>query len=262
MSLINEIDVNNIKNININKEKILNYNIQKINTNNSLPQAPPVTLQIGSPIIELPGCVKYNISNKESNELVNEDERGNRVLCDATMPSYDPMNYTARDFLETKPAEIPFVPLDKNEPFENNIKNLPPVNTAKIICPPNDAPIVGSKVEGNRKISGYKLENNRCITLYEEIPIVEQVIDALPTAGAVTATASIALVATTSAVLAKPLADVILKTIKPLIKTAMKKLQKLLGKNPEKLSRSEIVANQYRQKKDLPPLKKKKKAKK
>ena len=174
------------------------------------------------------------------------------------MPSYDPMNYTARDFLETKPAEIPFVPLDKNEPFENNIKNLPPVNTAKIICPPNDAPIVGSKVEGNKKISGYELKNGRCITLYNEIPIVEQVIDALPTAGAVTATASIALVATTSAVLAKPLADVILKAIKPLIKTAMKKLQKLLGKNPEKISRSEIVANQYRQKKDLPPLKKKK----
>ena len=138
---------------------------------------------------------------------------------------------------------------------------LPNTNTPEIICPPNEAPIAGSKVEGNKKISGYEIQNGRCITLYEEVPIVEQVIEALPTAGAVTTTASIALVATTSAVLAKPLADVILKAIKPLIKTAMKKIQKLLGKNPEKLSRSEIVANQYRQKKDLPPLKKKKEKK-
>ena len=258
MSLINDIDINNIQNIQvtISKEKIFTYKIQDINS--TLPNSPPVTLTIGSPIINLPGCIKYNITNKKSNELIEEDERGNRVLCDANMPTYDPMDYRASDFLKPKPAEVPFVPIDQSEPFKPDVKNLPPVNTAKIICPPNDASIVGSKVEGNKKIAGYEIKNNRCITVYEDVPIIEQVIDALPTAGAVTTTASIALVATTSAVLAKPLADVILKAIKPLIKTAVKKIQKLLGKTPEKLNRSEIVANQYRQKKDLPPLKKKK----
>ena len=68
MSLINDIDVNTIEKVNINKEKIFNYKIQDIN--NSLPQAPPVTLTIGSPIINLPGCIKYNITNKKSNELI------------------------------------------------------------------------------------------------------------------------------------------------------------------------------------------------
>jgi len=232
-----------------------------LNLDINFPKTLPVTLTIGSPIIELPGCIEYNSGNKESNQLVDEDPRGNRILCDATMPSYDPMNYTARDFLKTKPAEVPMVPLDNNE-IVQSVPEIPLPPAPKIICPPIEAPIVGSKVEGNKKISGYEIQNNRCVTLYEEIPIVEQVIDALPTAGAVTTTASIALVATTSAVLAKPLADVILKAIKPLIKTAMKKIQKLLGKTPEKLNRSEIVANQYRQKKDLPPLKKKKKEKK
>ena len=243
-----------IHNIGIITTKIPDYDL---NLKQNIPKTPPVTLSIGSPIIELPGCVEYNPGNKKSNQLVDDDPRGNRVLCDGTVPSYNPMNYEPEQLILTKPAEVPMVPLDNNEIVEPSTK-VPPTPPPKIICPPIDAPIVGSKVEGNKKISGYEVQDGRCITLYEGIPIVEQVIEALPTAGAVTATASIALVATTSAVLAKPLADVILKAIKPLIKTAIKKIQKLLGKNPEKLNRSEIVANQYRQKKDLPPLKKKK----
>ena len=246
-----------IYNIGIKTTEIPDYDL---NLKLSIPKTPPVTLSIGSPIIELPGCVEYNPANKKSNQLVDDDPKGNRILCDGTVPSYNPMNYEPEQLILTKPAQVPMVPLDNNDIVEPNTK-VPPTPPPKIICPPIDAPIVGSKVEGNKKISGYEIQNGRCITLYEEVPIVEQVIEALPTAGAVTTTASIALVATTSAVLAKPLADVILKAIKPLIKTAMKKIQKLLGKNPEKLSRSEIVANQYRQKKDLPPLKKKKEKK-
>jgi len=247
-----------IYNIEIRTTEIPDYDL---NLKLSIPKTPPVTLSIGSPIIELPGCVEYNPANKKSNQLVDDDPKGNRVLCDGTVPSYNPMNYEPEQLILTKPAQVPMIPLDNNE-IVPATPEIPPTSAPKIICPPIDAPIVGSKVEGNKKISGYEIQNGRCITLYEEVPIVEQVIEALPTAGAVTTTASIALVATTSAVLAKPLADVILKAIKPLIKTAMKKIQKLLGKNPEKLSRSQIVANEYRQKKDLPPLKKKKKEKK
>ena len=251
----NEIPEIKIHNIEIEVTEIPNYNLD---IQRNIPTTPPVTLKIGSPIIQLPGCIEYNSANKKSNQLSEEDEKGNVILCDGTVPSYNPMNYEPEQLLLTKPAEVPQIPLDTNEVFKPTQPKIPNTDPPKIICPPIDAPIVGSKVEGNRRISGYEVQNNRCITLYEKVPIVEQVIEALPTAGAVTATASIALVATTSAVLAKPLADLILKGIKPLIKTAMKKIQKLLGKNPEKLSRSEIVANQYRQKKDLPPLKKKK----
>ena len=224
----------------------------------NIPKTTPVTLSIGSPIIQLPGCIEYNPANKKSNKLTEEDQKGNVILCDGTVPSYNPMNYEPEQLILTKPAEVPQIPLDTNEVFEPPEPELPNTNTPEIICPPIEAPIVGSKVEGNQKISGYEIQNGRCVTLYEEIPIVNQVLDALPTAGAVTTTASIALVATSSAVLAKPLADLVLKAIKPLIKTAMKKIQKLLGKTPSKLTRSEIVANQYREKKELPPLKKKK----
>ena len=232
-----------------------------LDTELNVPKTTPVTLNIGSPIIQLPGCVEYNPANKKSNKLTEEDQKGNVILCDGTVPSYNPMNYEPEQLILTKPAEVPQIPLDTDEVFEPPEPELPNTNTPEIICPPNEAPIVGSKVEGNKKISGYEVQNNRCVTLYEEIPIIQQVVDALPTAGAVTTTASIALVATTSAVLAKPLADLVLKAIKPLIKTAMKKIQKLLGKKPRTLNRAEIVANQYREKKGLPALKEPKKKK-
>ena len=227
----------------------------------NIPKTTPVTLSIGSPIIQLPGCIEYNPANKKSNKLTEEDQKGNVILCDGTVPSYNPMNYEPEQLILTKPAEVPQIPLDTDEVFEPPEPELPNTNTPEIICPPNEAPIAGSKVEGNKKISGYEVQNGRCVTLYEEIPIIQQVVDALPTAGAVTTTASIALVATSSAVLAKPLADLVLKAIKPLIKTAMKKVQKLFGKTPPKLTRSEIVANQYREKKGLPALKEPKKKK-
>ena len=227
----------------------------------NVPKTTPVTLNIGSPIIQLPGCIEYNPANKKSNKLTEEDQKGNVILCDGTVPSYNPMNYEPEQLILTKPAEVPQIPLDTDEVFEPPEPELPNTNTPEIICPPNEAPIAGSKVEGNKKISGYEVQNGRCVTLYEEIPIIQQVVDALPTAGAVTTTASIALVATSSAVLAKPLADLVLKAIKPLIKTAMKKIQKLLGKKPRTLNRAEIVANQYREKKGLPALKEPKKKK-
>ena len=243
-----------IYNIDIQTTEIPDYDLSlKV----SIPRTPPVTLSIGSPIIELPGCVEYNSGNKESNQLVDDDPRGNRVLCDGTVPSYNPIDYTPENLVLTKAADVPMVPLDNNEIAEPLNPEVPQPSLPEIICPPIEAPIVGTKVEGNKKINGYELQNGRCVTLYEEIPIVQQVVAALPTAGAVTTTASIALVATSSAVLAKPLADLVLKAIKPLIKTAMKKVQKLLGKTSPKLTRSEIVANQYREKKELPPLKKK-----
>jgi hypothetical protein len=50
-----------------------------------------------------------------------------------------------------------------------------------------------------------------------------------------------------------------LKAIKPIVKQAVKKIQKLLGKEPPKLSASDIRADKYREKKGLPPIKRSKK---
>ena len=219
------------------------------------PQSPPVSLNIGAPIIDLPGCVEFNRANKKSTNLVEDDERGNVVLCDGSMPSFNPIDFEPEQILKIKPAEVPVIPntetAKKEKDKDENVdaSALPateiPTNTSNIICPPREAPIVGTKVEGGKKeISGYEIKNNRCITLYEDVPIINQVVAALPSAGAVTTTASIAVVATSSALLAKPLAEILLKVIKPTIKTLMKKLQKLRGKPPKIESRMEKILAQ------------------
>ena len=208
------------------------------------PQAPPISLTLGTPIIDLPGCVEYNRANKESKNLVDDDPKGNVVLCDGSMPSFNPIDFEPERIVPTKAAEVPIIPntetsKKKEDTDEDTEAPAPqtgniPTNTSNIICPPREASVVGTKVEGGKKIiSGYEIQDNRCVTLYEDVPIFNQVLSSLPSAGAVTTTASIAVVATSSALLAKPLADLLLKVIKPTIKTLMKKLQKLRGKPPK-----------------------------
>ena len=221
----------------------------------STPQAPPVSLTLGTPIIELPGCVEFNRANKKSESLVDDDPKGNVVLCDGSMPSFNPIDFEPEQIIPTKAAGVPVIPnteTSKKKDDTNEDTGAPtaptgeiPTNTSNIICPPREAPVVGTKVEGGKKkISGYEIQNNRCVTLYEEVPIINQVVAGLPSTGAVTTTASIAVVATSSALLAKPLADLILKVIKPTIKTLMKKLQKLRGKPPKAESRMERILAQ------------------
>ena len=210
-----------------------------------IPQAPPVSLNIGAPVIDLPGCVEFNRANKKSRQLVDDDENGNVVLCDGSMPSFNPIDFEPEQIIMTKPAGVPVIPNTENKTDKDTDEAVTPsgdipTNTSNIICPPREAPVVGTKVEGGKKeISGYEIQDNRCVTLYEDVPIINQVVAALPSTGAVTTTASIAVVATSSALLAKPLADLLLKVIKPTIKTLMKKLQKLRGKPPKIESLSE-----------------------
>ena len=63
-------------------------------------QTPPFILNIGSPIVNMPGCVKYHpdaADNRETPNLKEDDSNGTRVLCDATYPTYDAMDYTPED---------------------------------------------------------------------------------------------------------------------------------------------------------------------
>ena len=101
-------------------------------------------------------------------------------------------------------------------------------------------------------MTGHELsaDGKTCITLYEPTTAVEKY---LPSTNQVSVTAAIAVVATASAA-ATPL---LLRVIKPIIKKLTTTIQKKLGKNIDKPSRAEIKTNEYRQKRGLPPLKKK-----
>ena len=76
----------------------------------------------------------------------------------------------------------------------------------------------------------------------------------LPSVNQTTTTVAIAVVATAGAA-ATPL---LLRVFKPIITKLWKTLQQKLGKKEAKLSRNDIIANEYRAKRGLPPIKRKK----
>ena len=48
----------------------------------------PFILHIGSPIVDMPGCVEYHpdsANNRETPNLKEEDSQGTKVLCDACL---------------------------------------------------------------------------------------------------------------------------------------------------------------------------------
>jgi hypothetical protein len=177
----------------------------------------PVTVDIGFPVVDIPGCVEA----RETDDLREVDPRGNMTFCDGQVPSFNPPNFEPNQKLPTRPSGV-----DTRQPKTPPIDELPipktPPASAVVECPTpaqNAKEPVGTYIEGfRRKVTDYQLVGNQCIQITEKVPIPEQVIAGLPSAGSVVMTGGIAVIATTSALLAKPLADVLLKVIKPTIR--------------------------------------------
>ena len=231
----------------------------------AIPPDVPVTVTIGKPIVDMPGCVtvhKENLKQRSKNKmLVDDDPKGNTTLCDSGMPSFQAIDYQHNQLTWTTvvPEEPEREPQDNNPPDPPDAPTPPgapevPAETAgDKECPgPNDLRVGDYATSGNEKVSGHKWNNDqtKCITLWEDVGFVEKY---LPSPQIVTTTATIAVVATSSALLAKPLADLLLKVIKPLVKKVSAKVKKALGKTPYRPTASEIRTNQYREKKGLLP---------
>lgn len=217
----------------------------------AIPALPPVTTQVGTPIVNIPGCVEAHKDNKENVNLKNEDDKGIMTLCDAGTPYYSAIDYDRNKIvLEQEPPKPPaYKPPEKPEPPETKTPPVPktpqiePVST----CPTRAQELknpIGKILEGNKKITGYELVGKECIEVTEQLQVTDQIISNIPNAGAITATASIAVVATTSALLAKPLADLLLKVVKPAVKKVLKKVATLRGKKIPPQSVSEKIAEQ------------------
>ena len=160
----------------------------------------PVTVQVGTPIINMPGCVTAHEKSDTNKNVVDDDPKGAKVFCDGQTPSFNPIQYEPENMVIEQSAPVPKVPPapDPPTPAAPEIPKKPV--TATVEEEPAPEP---------------------------EIPWQEKY---LPTPEAATTTAAIAVVATTSALLAKPLADLLLKVIKPVVKKVITKAQKLIGK--------------------------------
>ena len=199
----------------------------------AIPPYSPIVEQVGVPIVNIPGCVEAHESNNNSNTVGVDDENGLVTYCDAGVPSFNPLDYDANklDFEYETPVP-PVAPTETPEVKTPEIPDTGKAATAKVECPTEAQKLkepVGH-IKGDKKVTEYRLVGKECIQVTEKLTIPDQIVGNIPSAGAVTATASIAVVATTSALLAKPLADLILKAVKPAVKKLMKKIATLRGK--------------------------------
>ena len=160
----------------------------------------PVVVEIGKPIINIPGCVESYGDETKSKTLMEDDPDGVKVYCDADTPSFTPMDFVADD-LEMVQEE--YKPDFKIEPPPTPPPPTPETETPCI--PPKERdPITFQCIDPVEPVVG---------AVEEEVPIV--IAEYLPEVTAVTTTATIAVVATASALLAKPLADICLLYTSP-----------------------------------------------
>ena len=199
----------------------------------AIPPYSPIVEQVGVPIVNIPGCVEAHESNNKSNTVGVDDENGLVTYCDAGVPSFNPLDYDANklDFEYETPVP-PVKPTETPKVKTPEIPDTGKVESAKVECPTEaqrlKEPV--NHIKGNKIVTEYRLVGKECIQITETLSLPAQIVGNIPSAGAVTATASIAVVATTSALLAKPLADLLLKVVKPTVKKVLKKIATLRGK--------------------------------
>ena len=230
--------------------KIPHIFTRQVQVEHAVSPSVPVTVDIGKPIVDIPGCVEVHPENKypdgtKNKQLAKDDDTV--TFCDAGMPSFDAMDYTPEQLTITREVPPPPVEPPPDPPTSSGIEppNIPEGETE---CPAPNQPRVGDLTQnGEEKVIGHELQGTTCVVLYEPTSTVEKF---LPSTNQVSTTAAIAVIATASAA-ATPL---LLRLIKPIIKKLTTTIQKKLGKHRE-LSKSEIQANAYRAKKGLPPLK-------
>ena len=255
-----------IREINIHESTIPNVYIPRwmVTQPNVDYLLPPVVVNIGNPIVDIPGCVKAHKDNKRhktgipiDKDLVENDDGNAMTLCpDGSYPHYDAMNYEPEQLIMTYEQKAPVVPPPPDAPTPDTPDTSKATTDEKVPCPGPNMPRIGDVAQNQKeKVSGYELQKDPanptkeiCVILYEDIGVVEAY---LPSANVATTTAAIATVAGASALLAKPLADLLLRVFKPAIKQVLTKVNKILGKTPYKPTQSELRTNEYRVKKGL-----------
>ena len=220
---------------------------------------PPVVVNVGVPIINLPGCAKMHKDNQRhkngvpiDKNLMEDDPSEIMTLCDAGYPTYDAMNYEPEQLIITR--ETPPPPVEPPPaPPEFTPDEIPDPPPPEVPCPgPNQLRVGDTTQSGDERVVGHRLleDGKTCETLYEPTTIAEKFLPPPNQAATVTALAVVA----TAGAAATPL---LVRVIRPVIKKIWTTIQKKLGKEVRQLSKSEIQTNKYREKKGLPPIKRK-----
>ena len=180
---------------------------------------PPILDIIYKPVVDIPGCVDAHRNNLTG--LINEDELGTYQACGTfNIPSYEPLEYNPANFIYTAPAK------QKEQKQEQPPQQKPQITQNKKDeeleippCPSNKEQKIGDFRNDKKleRVIAYERGQNgiECITLYEDVPFIDQYI---PSFKQFTGVFSLALVGCS--------APIILNLVKPVVKNVIKKLTK------------------------------------
>ena len=130
----------------------------------------PVVVDIGKPIVDMPGCIEAHELNKtqaggtKNKQLAKDDDT--ITICDAGMPSFNAMDYTPEQLIITRDIPPPKV----EPPPEIDPPEVPPtgdLGTTETECPAPNQPRVGDlTANGEEKVVGHEVQGTTCVVLY------------------------------------------------------------------------------------------------
>ena len=174
----------------------------------NLPTAPSITLELGPPVVHMPGCVAVHPDAKLNPSLLKDDPNRVGMYCpDGQIPHFNPLDYTPGEYVPIR-EKLPQGgdDSDEEEPAPAQLPTIPQLPL------PNAPAPKSTEIQALPK------------------PLLEKVVDGLPPVEAVVTTTTIALVASTAALVARPLSEIVLKTIKPTVKKLVKTASTIRGK--------------------------------
>ena len=172
---VQSVGINNVQPIRSPQTiRVADNRIWVVNPPNATQLEPPVVVQIGTPVVNIAGCVEVHKENAKTRnrnkQLVNNDPKGNTVLCDSGAPNFIPPDYQANrltwqtfygeqpqaEGVKTEPPPPPETP-DTPEPPPaggGDTKEDPP-------CPGPVAPRIGDVAQNQKeKVSGFELQRD------------------------------------------------------------------------------------------------------
>ena len=171
---------------------------------------------------------------------------------DFLIPSYIPLKYNPNKIQYVQDPSTPNPP----DPAKTPEAALPGEDVLpeekEIDCPAKDqAYRLGDirNAKAKEKVIAFELVGDKCVEIWGPTNIADKY---LPSASVASTTFAVTVISVTAATLT----PILTKVLKPIFKQLITRAKKLIGKKEKKLTPSEIKTNLYRQKKNLPPLKK------
>ena len=141
---------------------------------------PPILDIIYKPVVDIPGCVDAHRNNLTG--LINEDELGTYQACGTfDIPSFEPLEYNPANFQYTAPAQQQEQPQEQPQQQERKVTKKKKEKELEIPpCPSKKDQKIGDFRNDKKleRVIGYERGQNgiECITLYENVPVIDQYI--------------------------------------------------------------------------------------